>query len=90
MRELKKIDKMKREELINKLAKFPHIQNKMWMWGNIECRQYLTGLKLTDRPNRQGFPFEIALAIDDLIELHDLEYPQFVPAETIWDNNFRK
>ena len=77
-------------ELIDKLEKFPHIQKKLWMWGTTECRQYLASLTLSNRPNRRGFPFEITLLIDDLIELHDMEYPQFAPARTVWDKNFNK
>ena len=71
-------------ELIDKLNNFPHIQRKLWMWGNRECRQYLESLALSDRPSRKGFPFEIALVIQELVELHDAQYPQFRPPDSVW------
>lgn len=74
------------DDLINKLDKFPHIQRKLWMWGDRECRKYLESLAITDRPNRKGFPFEITLVIQTLTELHDEQYPQFKPIESIWSS----
>jgi len=76
------------KELAVQFDKFPHIKSKLeWMWGTKECRKYLLSLKISDRP-RNGFPFAILIAIDDLIELHDITYPQWRPIDTVWDNNF--
>ena len=70
--------------LLDKLKDYPHIQKKLWMWGTRECRDFLTSLTTTNRPNRRGFPFEITLVIQDLCDLHDAEYPEFKPPPTIW------
>lgn len=34
---------------------------------------------MTTRPKRQGFPLDAIIAIDKLIDLHDLEYPRLKP-----------
>jgi hypothetical protein len=66
--------------LIDRLGRFPHIQKKLNLyWGCKECRDFLGSLTMSDRPNRQGFPFDAVLAIDALIDLHDTEYLIFKP-----------
>lgn len=73
--------------LINKLKAYPHIVTKLTLWwGTKECRDYLVGLTTSDRIGRKGFPFETALVIQELIELHDKEYPKHTPSQTIWDD----
>lgn len=67
-------------ELIDSLSNFPHIQYKLRLyWGYKECRDYLASLPMTTRPKRQGFPLDAIIAIDKLIDLHDLEYPRLKP-----------
>jgi len=77
--------------LIERLEKFPHIQHKLRLyWGYKEGRDLLTSLTVTDRPDRQGFPFDAVMAIDALIDLHDSYYPKFKPLSgSVWENNFR-
>jgi hypothetical protein len=87
-------NKNQNEEVINlieRLEKFPHIQNKLRLhWGYKAGRELLTSLTYSDRPNRQGFPFDAVLAIDALVDLHDAYYPKFKPLlDPVWDNNFR-
>lgn len=74
--------------LISKLDKFPHIQYRIKLfWGTKECRTYLKSLTVADRPGRAGFPFDAGMAIYDILELHDAEYPKFIPAiHTHWDD----
>jgi hypothetical protein len=81
------VDRAAANALIAKLDKFPHIQAELDMfWGKKEGRDFLTSLTVSNRPNRAGFPFEAVIAIDDLIDLHDLEYPKFKPLpESAWD-----
>lgn len=75
------------KKLIARLEKFPHIKSKVeFQWGSKECRLYLHSLTVADRPNRQGFPFEIVTTIYDLIQLHDEEFPKFIPNQGIWDD----
>ena len=67
-------------ELIDSLSNFPHIQYKLRLyWGYKECRDYLASLPMTTRLKRQGFPLDAIIAIDKLIDLHDLEYPRLKP-----------
>lgn len=68
------------DNLISKLDKFPHIQYRIELfWGTKECRPYLKSLTVSDRPSRVGFPFEVGMAIYELIDLHDSEYPEYNP-----------
>jgi hypothetical protein len=61
-----------------RMSAFPHLIEKLErQWGTPECRKLLAGLLVTDREGRQGFPFDVLLAIDEIIEKHDEEFPQF-------------
>jgi hypothetical protein len=74
------------KKLIDKLDQFPHIKRRLeFQWGSKECRLYLHSLTIADRPNRRGFPFEIVTTIYDLLELHDDEFPKFIPKLGVWD-----
>ena len=81
------VDRAAANALIGKLDKFPHIQADLNMfWGKKEGRDYLTSLTVTTRPNRAGFPFDAVMAIDELIDLHDLEYPNLKPLPgSVWE-----
>lgn len=73
-------------ELEKPLKDYPHIISKIeTYWGTKFCRKFLQELLLTDTP-RNGFPFQIVLAITDLIELHDELYPQLTPKQNVWDD----
>lgn len=66
--------------LIEWLDKYPHIQKKLDLyWGYKECRDYLGSLTMSDRPNRQGFPLDTVMVIDELIDLHDSQFPTLKP-----------
>ncbi len=74
------------DEIMDKLNAYPHIQNQLlYRWGTAAARDYLEKLKISDRSNRQGFPFEIIICINELCELHDNAFPQFKPKTDHWD-----
>ena len=78
------------QEIIQKLEKFPNLQNKIEiLWGTQQCRDYIDDLCIDDRCEirpRQGFPFDVLLAIESLLELHDKLYPQFSKQNCIWNS----
>lgn len=50
---------------------FPRILAKIVdLWGSSALDDYLAGLMVSDRPNRQGFPADIAVEIFRLSTLH--------------------
>jgi hypothetical protein len=58
-------------------AKFPKIANKIRVfWGNPEFVSLMYELQQdrSDRP-RAGFPFDVLMALQNLEELHDHEFP---------------
>lgn len=61
-------------------AKFPHIANRIKkIWGSDVCRNYLNTLVTDTRDNtRVGFTQEQISIIIQLIDKHDLEFPQYV------------
>ena len=59
-------------ELTAKLEKFPHIVERIiHLWGTHELDTYLNSLLIADRPNRAGFPVDVASAIHKLIVAND-------------------
>jgi hypothetical protein len=77
------------QEIIKKLETFPSICQKIEiLWGTQTGRDYLDDLCIDDRCEvkpRQGFPFLALLAIEELLDLHDSLYPQFVKGQTVWN-----
>jgi hypothetical protein len=49
-------------------------------WGEKEFAPYVSKL-LSDGNGRKGFPFDVLTAILALQELHDKQFPQFIPPE---------
>lgn len=81
-------DQLEMLYLIGDLDQFPHIARRVEItWGDTACRKYLYGLTIDDssRSHRQGFPLPILNTIVDLLDLHDVTFPQFIPTETCWD-----
>jgi hypothetical protein len=71
--------------LLDKIKLFPHVAQRVDLyWGTDRCRQYLQDLLLADREGRQGFPFNVVLVVQDLIELHDQQFPKFAPRSSVW------
>lgn len=60
------------------LKDFPHITTKIKnLWGTDLCRTYLTSLIMETRDNtRQGFHKDYASTIIQILDKHDLEFPQ--------------
>ncbi len=59
---------------------YPHLVGKICsLWGQKEAIAYLRSLITTDRPERQGFPEEVALAFLFLEEVHYTAYPETRP-----------
>lgn len=75
---------------LDRLAQYPRVQaNVLSTWGTSRGRETLTGLLVDDRDRFnskvQGFPPEVYAALDNLLELHDLRFPQHKPKRDIWD-----
>ena len=52
-------------------ATFPRIIGKIVsLWGKPDLDAYLDGLMVSDRPNRQGFPGDVAMEIFHLSNIH--------------------
>ena len=74
------------KSLHSKLGSFPHIQRKLdLVWGTEFGRPYLFELLHPERIGRKGFPFDVLLAVQDLLELHDQTFPHFKPRDATWD-----
>ena len=55
---------------------FPRIGNALEVfWSEPEFSPYINKLVSVDRPDRQGFPFEIVVALTELQILHDELFP---------------
>lgn len=75
------------QDLEKILDPYPHLKSRLQLyWGTKKCRDFLKNLLLIDG-KRQGFPFEVLMTIDRLIELHDKDYPQFKPKKDLWDSS---
>lgn len=73
--------------LVNQLMGFPHIQARVrLLWGTVECKDYLHSLTVTDRVGRKGFPFEVMVAINELIYQHNDDFPNLSPNKSVWDD----
>ena len=60
------------------------------MWGTPELRDYLVNLIIMDRAQRRGFTkLQLGYLLFKL-ESHDVEFPQFVPSETMWSYIHRR
>jgi len=76
------------KELLKALDKYPHIQKRLSiLWGMKDCRNYLESMILDDRVGdyRTGFPFDVMMTIEALIDLHDRQYPNCAPTKKPWD-----
>ncbi|MCX8086780.1 MAG: ATPase, T2SS/T4P/T4SS family [Rhodocyclaceae bacterium] len=63
----------------NLVALHPRLANKIeGQWGTKDCVRTLEDLMLSDRPDRQGFTFDVLRELFVLKELHDAKYPQFL------------
>ena len=56
---------------------YSHVTTRIeWMWGSVQCLQYLEDLAhYNDRNHRAGFPFEVFLEIRELIRIHKNKFP---------------
>ncbi len=67
--------------------KFSRIFNEvMALWGKEELEQYFTGLFLTDRPDRQGFPLDVLREINFLHDLHTEAMQAKASPGDVWSN----
>ncbi|MCX8016599.1 MAG: GspE/PulE family protein [Rhodocyclaceae bacterium] len=63
----------------NLVARHPRLATKIeGQWGTKDCVRTLEELMLSDRPDRQGFSFDVLREIFALKEVHDAKYPQFL------------
>lgn len=66
---------------------FPRIFNEvMALWGKEELEQYFTGLFLSDRPDRQGFPLEVLREINFLHDLYEEVMRAQAAPDDVWSN----
>ena len=76
-------------ELIEKINQYTTVKNKIEMtWGTRKCRELLDDLWLDSRCDvvpRQGFNFDALMAIEELLELHDKIFPQFIKSSDTWE-----
>jgi hypothetical protein len=58
--------------------KFPHIAKKLTLaWRSEACALFLGNLIINDRPDRQGFPYDV---LEDLLMLNELNSTLINPA----------
>lgn len=71
-------------KLIN--AAFPHIGKKLQLfWGHPEFVALMDELQQNKRgAKRQGFPMDIARALNDLDSDHSLAFPKLTRKSDIW------
>lgn len=70
------------------VEKFPRIANRMVeLWNNASgMEEYFNGLMISDRPDRQGFPPEVAAEIFSLSSTYDTIRAEKIKESTdIWD-----
>lgn len=70
-------------------VQFPRIANRLAaLWRSpARCEPYLQSLLIIDRPDRQGFPAEVALELGSLASYYQtVLYPR---PGSVWDVNFR-
>jgi hypothetical protein len=72
------------------LDDYKHVTAKVYnLWGTEYCRAYLTGLAMNTagrvNENPMGFTLGAFRAINDLVEEHDRQFPQFKPNH-VWDD----
>lgn len=70
-------------------SNYPKVAEKISAsWGTLQCRQYLDDLCIDDRCDakpRLGFPFAMLMLIEDLLDEHDVAYPNFAIPKKPWD-----
>lgn len=67
---------------------FPRIANRLAAaWRSpVRCEPYLRSLLVSDRPNRRGFPAEVALELGSLCSYYqNVVHPR---PKSVWDDNF--
>ena len=68
--------------LLTVYASFPRVAKGVeLMWGDKEFPKYMGKLIADGRFDRQGFPFEVLVALMNLQMLHDEVYPHFAVKE---------
>lgn len=56
----------------------PRLADKLEsLWGTFDCVNFLHDLMLSDRPDRQGFSFDVLRELFALKENHEAHFPQF-------------
>lgn len=64
---------------------FPHIfKNLSIFWGSSIFNDYVDTLVSVERKERQGFPFEVLMELQKIVDKHEEEYPQFKRQRSIW------
>lgn len=65
--------------------RFPHILAKLVnLWGKPEADAYLNGLMVADRPDRHGFPADVASELFRLSMIHGTLQPAKPTSQAGW------
>ena len=75
------------------MNRFPRIGKALALyWGQGEFNPYMDTLIHDNRGGtRTGFPFEIAMALLELQQLHDKSFPKLIPkARDPWSSDYSK
>jgi hypothetical protein len=67
--------------------RFPHIVQRLTaIWWSDVCSVYLNNLMISDRPDRQGFPYDV---LEDLIMLSEINSSLINPAHPAGNSSAR-
>lgn len=75
------------------MNKFPRIGKILSLyWGQPEFGPYMDDLINNSRDGkRNGFPFDVAMALLELQQLHDKQFPQLIPKlRDPWSSDYTK
>jgi hypothetical protein len=68
------------------LEQYPHIiENLHDVWHSLDFYDYIKSLLLPDRPGRQGFPLDVLMELEWLLDIHRTVLPPW-GADT-WDTH---
>jgi len=68
------------------LEQFPHIIARMHeVWHTLEFYEYIKSLLLPDRPGRQGFPLDVLMELEWLLDIHRNVVPPW--NQDTWDTH---
>jgi len=65
--------------------RYPRIHDMIkYSWGSKECASILDDLILPNREGREGFGFDVLVALTTITEEHKKRFPNLYPKKDIW------